>query len=183
MSCFEKAAPLSPDPAANWCKLGDRFLETEDWAVAIACYQRAVKINPRDPVACAGLGMACFKNGDARNAIDSWRHALAIYPGQVPVLNNLAWLLATAADPSMRDGAKAVELATQASQLSGGGNPVILHTLAVAYAAEGNYRQAAATARRALELAAGQQKDALAATLQQEISRYEATLPPGSAPP
>jgi tetratricopeptide (TPR) repeat protein len=183
MSCFEKAAPLSPNPAANWCKLGDRFLETEDWAVAIACYQRAVKINPRDPVACAGLGMACFKNGDARNAIDSWRHALAIYPGQVPVLNNLAWLLATAADPSMRDGAKAVELATQASQLSGGGNPVILHTLAVAYAAEGNYRQAAATARRALELAAGQQKDALAATLQQEISRYEATLPPGSAPP
>jgi tetratricopeptide (TPR) repeat protein len=182
MSCFEKAAPLSPDPAANWCKLGNHFLETEDWAVAIVCYQRAVKINPRNPDACAGLGMACFKNGDARNAIDSWRRALAIYPGQIPVLNNLAWLLATAADPSMRDGVKAVELATQASQLSGGGNPVILHTLAVAYAAEGNYRLAAATARRALELAAGQQKDALAATLQQEISRYETNTPPGSAP-
>jgi tetratricopeptide (TPR) repeat protein len=182
MACFEKAAALGPDPVARWCELGDDFLQKEDLEIAIACYQRAVKLNPRDANAAAGLGMACFKKGEAKEAIASWRHALAIYPGQIPVLNNLAWLLATTSDPSLRNGTEAVALATQASQSSGGGNPVILHTLAVAYAAEGNYSLAAVTARRALELAVGQKKDTLAATLQQEIKLYEANTPPGNAP-
>ena len=182
MACFDKAAALGPDPVAGWRKLGDDFLQKEDWQIAIACYQRAVKINPRDAEAAAGLGMACFKKGEAKEAIASWRHALAIYSGQISVLNNLAWLLATTSDPSLRNGTEAVALATQASQASGGGNPVILHTLAVAYAAEGNYRLAAATARRALQLAVGQKKDTLAATLQQEVKLYEASTPPGNAP-
>jgi len=183
MACFMKATPANPDTDANWVKIGSDFLGMEDWDAAIVCYRQATKINPRDPEASAGLGMAYFKKGEARNAVESWQRALAIYPGQVSVLNNLAWLLATAADASLRDGAKAVALATQASQLSAGANPVILHTLAVAYAAEGNYGLAAATARRALELAAAQKKDALAATLQQEIRLYESNPPPGNAPP
>ena len=181
MACFDQAAALTSDPVANWCKLGDGFLQKENWEVAISCYQRALKINPRHADACASLGLAFFKKGEAREAVDSWRRALAIYPDQVSVLNNLAWLLATTTDTSLRDGPKAVALAKQASQLSGAGNPVILHTLAVAYAAEGSYGLAADTARRALELAVEQKKDALAATLQKEITLYEANTPPRPA--
>ena len=51
--------------------------------------------------------------------------------------------------------------------------------LAVAYAEQANYGPAAATARRALELAAGQKKDALAATLQNEMKLYVANTGPG----
>jgi tetratricopeptide (TPR) repeat protein len=182
MACFDKTTPLSPDPLARWDNLGDNFLEKEDWAAAIACYQHALKINPRSADACASLGMAFFKKGAAREAIDSWQQALAINPGQISVLNNLAWLLATAADTSLRDGAKAVALATQASQLSGGGNPVMLHTLAVAYAQEGSYTLAMDTARRALQLAVEQKKDALAATLQKEIKLYQTNTPPRNPP-
>jgi tetratricopeptide (TPR) repeat protein len=182
MACLDKTAALSPDPLARWRSLGNVFLEKEDWQAAIACYRQAVKINPRSADACADLGMAFYKNGSIKEAIDSWQQALAILPGQLNVLNNLAWLLATASDPSLRDGARAVALAAQASQLSGGGNPAVLHTLAVAYAAEGNYSLAAVTARRALELAAGQKKDTLAATLQQEIKLYEANTLPANAP-
>jgi hypothetical protein len=98
-------------------------------------------------------------------------------PGQFRIQNNLAWLLATASDKSLRDGARAVALATQASQLSGGANPVILHTLAVAYAEEGDYRQATLAARRALELALEARNSALAATLQKELEHYETNLP------
>jgi hypothetical protein len=75
-----------------------------------------------------------------------------------------------------------VALATQASQSDGGGNPVLLHTLATAYAAEGSNGLAAATARRALELAAAQKNDALAAVLQQEIKLYETNLPGRNTP-
>jgi tetratricopeptide (TPR) repeat protein len=182
MSCFEKTVALGADPAAKWCSAGNDFLQKEDLDAAIACYRQAIKINPRTADAWANLGMACYKKGASKEAIDAWQQAVAIVPDQFNLQNNLAWLLATTPDPSLRDGAKAVALATQASQASGGGNAVILHTLAVAYAAAGDYGRAAATARRSLNLAVEQKKDALAATLQREIKLYEANPPPPNAP-
>jgi len=182
MACFVKKAAMTPDPPARWYSFGNDFLLKEDWEEAIMCYRQAAKINPRFADAWAALGMACFKNGQSQEAIDSWQKALEINPGQFHVLNDLAWLLATASDPSLRNAAQSVALAAKAGQLSGGVNPAVLHTLAAAYAAEGNYGLAAATARRALELAAQQKQDTLAAALQQEIKLYEANMPLRNAP-
>ena len=182
MSCFQKTTAMSPDPFSRWFNLGNGFLQQEDWPTAMVCFRQALKINPRSADACANLGMACFKQGDTKEAIDSWQAALAINPDQLYVLNNLARLLATTLDTSLRDGSKAIALATQANQLSGDGNPVILQTLAVTYAQAGNYGQAASTARRALALALAQNQDALAAALQKEIKLYETNAPPPNAP-
>ena len=123
------------------------------------------------------LGAALLAKGDREAAIAQFQKSLEIKPGQIPVQNKLAWLLATTPDASLRNGAKARALAEQASQLSGGGNPMILRTLAAAYAEEGNYSRAAATARRALELAAQQKNDPQAAVLRKEIQLYEANTP------
>jgi hypothetical protein len=54
---------------------------------------------------------------------------------------------------------------------------MLLRTLAAAYAETGRYRDAAATARRALDLAAAQNNDALISKLQKEIKLYEADTP------
>jgi tetratricopeptide (TPR) repeat protein len=183
MARFEEKPGMSPDPVVRWNNFGKDFEQREDWEEAIMCYRQAIKINARSADAFANLGMACLKKGATKQAIDAWQEALAINPGQINVQNNLAWVLATAPDKSLRNGAQAVALATQASQRSGGANPVMLHTLAVAYAEEGGYGLAAATARRALELALAQKNDALAAALQQEIRLYEANPPPRNAPP
>jgi tetratricopeptide (TPR) repeat protein len=121
--------------------------------------------------------VAFFQKGQNREAMDSWQKALSINPGQLFVLNNLAWLLATASNATLRNGAKAIELAEQARQLTGGGDPLILRTLAAAYAEEGSFGLATVTARRGLELATEQKNDALTATLQQDIKLYEARLP------
>ena len=182
MTCFEKKAALSPDLPASWRDFGNDFLLKEDWALAIICYQQAIKINPRYADAWAALGMACSKNGRSRDAIDAWQKSLEINPDQFYVQNDLAWLLATASDPSLRNGAQAVALATKASQWSGGGNPAVLRTLAAAYAEQASYGPAAATARRALELAARQKQDALAATLENEMKLYLANTPLRNAP-
>ena len=182
MSCFEKTTALPADPLAKWYNLGNGFLQKEDWEAAIACYRQAIRINPRSVEACANLGMALLQKGETREAIDSWQQALVINPDQIIVQNNLAWLLATTSDASFRNGAKAVALAARANQLTGDGNPEILHTLGAAYAEDGNYALAAATARHALELAATQKKDALAAMLQKELKLYEAKTPLRNAP-
>jgi tetratricopeptide (TPR) repeat protein len=177
MACFEKITALSPDPVERWFSLGDDFLQHGELEEAIACFRQTLKIRPRFADASANLGLALFQKGEMKEAIAAWQQALEINPAHLYAQNNLAWLLATASDASLRDGAKAVALAEQANQLTGGANPVILHTLAAAYAEAGRYGEASATARRALELAGRQKNDKLGGTLQKEIKLYEAGSP------
>jgi tetratricopeptide (TPR) repeat protein len=53
-----------------------------------------------------------------RQALAGYRAALDFDPKRVPALNNLAWLLATCPDARLRDPARAVELATRATELA-----------------------------------------------------------------
>jgi tetratricopeptide (TPR) repeat protein len=182
MACLEKAASPGADALAGWFNLGGEFLQKSNWQAAIVCYRQAIKFDFRPADACASLAMAYVKKGEIKQAMDSLQQSLEINPDQISVQNNLALLLATTFSPSLRNGAKAVALATRANQLSGGGNPAILHTLAAAYAEQGSYALAAATARRGLELAVEQKQDALAAALQEEIKLYEANSPLRDAP-
>jgi tetratricopeptide (TPR) repeat protein len=177
MACFEKITAMSPDPVERWNGLGNDFLKSGNLDEAIACCRQALSINPRSADACASLGVAFFRKGQDREAMDSWQKALSINPNQISVLNNLAWSLATTTDASLRNSTKAIELAGQAKQLTGGEDPTVLRTLAAAYAEEGSFGLATVTARRGLELATEQKNDALAALMQKEIGLYEARMP------
>src|SRR5208282_920082 len=117
------------------------------------------------------------KNGQIKEAIDAWEQTLEIQPDLNNIRNNLAWLLATTPDASLRNGAKGVALAEEASKLNGGSDAAVLHTLAAAYAEAGRYGDATATARRALVLAVAQDNSGIAAKLQKEIKLYEANTP------
>ena len=75
---------------------------------------------------------ALRKQGKVKEAISEYEQALNIAPEDSAALNNLAWILATSSDASMRDGARAVTLATRAVQVSGGRNPSFVRTLAAA---------------------------------------------------
>ncbi|MGD1085373.1 MAG: tetratricopeptide repeat protein [Verrucomicrobiota bacterium] len=174
LACLDKTPAGTADTVARWCQVGNEFLQEPDFECAVLCFQQAIKIGPRSADAYANLGVAFLNEGEPRAALDAWQKALEINPDQVYVQNNLAWLLATTRDASLRSGAKAVALAQQAEHLSGGGNPAILRTLAAAYAETGNYALASATARRGLDLAVEQKNDTLAATLRKEIQLYEA---------
>jgi tetratricopeptide (TPR) repeat protein len=182
MTCLDKTTIGSPDSPARWFNLGNEFLQERDLECAMVCYRQAIKLNPRLADAYANLGVALSQKGQTKEAMDSWQRALEINPDQVYVQNNLAWLLATTPDAALRNGARAVALAQQASQLSGGGNPAILRTLAAACAEDGSYTLAADTARRALGLAAAQKNEGLVATLQKEIKLYEAGAPVRDVP-
>jgi tetratricopeptide (TPR) repeat protein len=149
---------------------------------AIICYRQAIKASPRSADDYVNLGLAYFQKGQSKEAVDAWEQALALKPDQASVQNNLAWLLATVPEAGLRNGAKAVGLAEQARQLSGGANPVVLQTLAAAYAETGRYGEAAATARRALELAEAQKDGDLAGRLQDQIKLYMAGKPLREAP-
>ena len=182
MSCLQESSALSPDSLTRWRNLGQVLLKNQDCEEAIVCFRQALEIAPHSAEVLADLGMALAQAGDTAEAIDGWQRALEIKPDQANVQNNLAWLLATTPGAALRDGAKAVALAEQARQLSGGGNPLVLRTLAAAYAEAGRYDDAVAMARSALELATEQKSADLTAELPKEIKLYEANTPMRDTP-
>jgi hypothetical protein len=86
-------------------------------------------------------------------------------------------MLATWPAPSVRNGGKAVALAEQANQFSRGKDPLILRTLAAAYAETGRFPEAVLTARQALALAMAQSNPGLTNELQTEIGLYQTNSP------
>ena len=141
---------------------------------AIAHLQQALEIKPDYAEAHNNLGMALAGQGKIAEAVVQWREAVRLQPNQIAFVNHLAWVLATCPEASVRNGAEAVELAQRAVQLSDGREPAVLGTLAAAYAEAGRFPEAVQTARKALELATQQNKQALAESLKAKIPLYEA---------
>jgi tetratricopeptide (TPR) repeat protein len=136
-----------------------------------------LEIKPDFPKADNNLGVVLAGKGLAEEAAAHWRMAIKEDPQYVKAYDNLAWMLATHPTASVRNGAEAVGLALRANQLSGGGNPALLRTLAAAYAESGRFTEAAETARRAMPLAAAQTNTVLMDALRGQIKLYEAGLP------
>jgi tetratricopeptide (TPR) repeat protein len=134
-------------------------------------------IQPNNADCQTVLAIALDEKGQWAEAIQHYEKALEISPQSVSALNNLAWLLAAGSNASLRNGARAIQFAQQADQLSGSTNVLVLRTLAAAYAEAGQFGKAIETAQAAIQLGQSQGDDSLATELQQEIALYELGLP------
>jgi Flp pilus assembly protein TadD len=143
----------------------------------IAQWQKARATQPNDAGFHTGLGNAFLKAELQKVAIAEYEHAARISTHDPVPRNNLAWLLATSSDASIRDGTRAVELAKQAVRLSRGNDPNYLRTLAAAFAESGRFAKAKGTARQALQEAEGRSNSTLANALHDEIALYDLGLP------
>ncbi|MGD0814604.1 MAG: tetratricopeptide repeat protein [Verrucomicrobiota bacterium] len=157
--------------------LGRSLLLKGELDTAIVEFRQALQINPGCAKAQNNLANSLLHKGSIAEAIDHFQHALRIEPADLATQNILAWLLATGPEASLRNGNKAVELAEQANHLAGGKNPLVLYTLAAAYAETGRFSEAVVTAQRGRQLAETQSKPRLAAQLQLEINMFQAGRP------
>src|SRR5207249_10415894 len=96
---------------------------------------------------------------------------------RVDALNNLAWILATNPGDDLRDGPEAVRLAERACELTQRREPVLLGTLAAAYAETGRFTDAVTTAQKAIELAAAAGQKEVADKNRQLLELYRADKP------
>jgi tetratricopeptide (TPR) repeat protein len=175
---YEKAEKLRPDYGDAYFNLGSVLFRQGRIGEAIAQWQKALAIQPNDAGLHTVLGNAFLKRGLQKDAIAEYEHAARISSQDPLARNNLAWLLATSSDASIRDGNRAIELAEQAVQLSGGKDPTYLRTLAAACAESGRFAEAIAAAEQALRIAGTEGKSAaLANALRDEIALYELGLP------
>ena len=172
---YEKALALRPDYFIAHFGLSHALLEKGEIDRAMVHCRAAVSIQPQNSDAQTNLAVVLDQKGRAPEAISHYEKALELSSRSLSAENNLAWLLATNSDASLRNSARALELAQQAEELSGGGNPVVLRTLAAAHANAGQFSRAVEVAQLALSLT--DRQSPLANALQQEIAGYQAGLP------
>jgi len=174
---FQKALQINPNFAEAQNNLANALLQKGNLDEAIAHFEMALQINPDYAEAQNNLANALLQKGNLDQAIAHFEMALQINPDYVEVQKTLAWVLATCPQASLRNGNKAVELAQRANQLTGNGDPVILGTLAAAYAEAGRFPEAVETGQRALQLAQMQPNTTLANILRSQLKLYQAGLP------
>jgi tetratricopeptide (TPR) repeat protein len=172
---FRKALELQPNLAGAHNNLANALLGKGEVDEAIAHFQTALQLQPNLAEAHNNLANALLQKGRLAEAVTHYQAAVAALPGNPHLLNNLAWLLATCPDASVRNGARAVELAQQAVRLSGDSS--MLGTLAAAYAEAGRFPEAIAAAQEVCAKASASGDRALLEQNQRLLELYRRGKP------
>jgi Flp pilus assembly protein TadD len=146
-------------------------------AEAVTHFKILLRIQPLAANTHTDLGIALLGLGKPDEARAHFEKSLSLDGTSVKTLDTLAWLLATCQQDNLRDGRRAVELAQKADQLSESKNPMVIDTLAAAYAEAGHFPEAIQTARRALQRAGPSENTQLADDIRARIRLYEGNHP------
>jgi len=189
ISHFAAAARIRSSKTDRHYNVGSAFIEMNladalarkgESDEAMVHYEQAIKLEPNYADAYYNhtcLGNALLRQGSLKQAIAQYETALVLAPEDPHSRNNIAWVLATSSDGSIRDGAKAIAFAEQAVALSGGREPQFRRTLAAAYAENGRFSEAIAAAQQAAAIANMQGKQRLTNNLAKDLMFYRADRP------
>src|SRR5262249_25815035 len=117
---FREAIRLKKDFANAHADLSVCLVWKGQLDEAIAELQEAIRIEPNSHHFHYNLGIAFRDKGRFAEAVASFREAIRLKADYVVAHSQLAELLATAADPKLRDGTEAVKLAQKAVHLAPG---------------------------------------------------------------
>lgn len=174
---YRAALKINPHHADAHYNLGTVLPQQSKTDEAIEHYQKAIESSPGMVQARNNLAIALTQKGRVEEAASHYEAALKIRPDSMDTCNNLAWLLAASPNEKIRNGPRALELALKAATLTQNNHPLVLHTLAAAYAANARFAEAQETARRAIDLATSQGNQALVTLFQSELATYQSGQP------
>jgi tetratricopeptide (TPR) repeat protein len=172
---LEKLLAEQPDLVEAHAAAGTLYGRTGRLAEAASSFARVVELDPLDVGARFGLAMALILGEEYEQARQQLEEALIAFPGNVPLSHLLARLLATAPDPGVRDGDKAVKLALAAYEE--GGTVDQGETVAMAWAEAGDFEQALAWQRRMLGRIGGGESLERVAEIRHRLALYESEQP------
>lgn len=153
MQHYQQAIHYQPDWMMPYHNLGVARMQQGRIDDAIALFSQAAKMAPTFAQAPYNLAKLLQQKGQTLEAINALREALRRRPDWPRAAHELARLLIAQPAPSPHNINEAIGLAQYASGAKDNGDPAMLYTLAVAYAAAGDWTDAAQTARQALKVA------------------------------
>ena len=181
------------DRAAAWADEGDILLAQgdnkrakKDYDQAMADYAKAIDVNPTWGMLFTNRGLTWQRLGEYQKALDDFNRSIDVEPGYGQAYQAKAWLLATCPDPKFLNGAEALGMAKQAVFIDH--DQSTLDTLAAAMARAGDFVQAAAVQRQAVDIARGPRGEEpapeamlLRLQLYSKKKPYTAPRPPGAS--
>ena len=147
------AVNLKPDDAEANANFANVLRYKNQLDEAIVYYKKAVVLKPDVASFHGSLANTLVETGKIKEAITHFEKSYQLDPSDGLLMNNLAWILATCPEDSVRNGTRAVKLASRAIETLGSQDPTVLGTLAAAYAEAGRLKEAVATEEKALALA------------------------------
>ena len=168
------AVALDESNAPAQLNLGVVLSSAGKFDEGIARLERALALNPENTQIYGNLGEAYAAQGRFGSAVTNFLRALETRPDDLFLLNRAGWLLATSTDPQLRNGPRAVDLASHATRLTNGQDVVSLDTLAAAYAEVGRFADAAATATEAIRLGRLQGRTDILPEIEARLALYQA---------
>ena len=139
---FSKAIQLNPNNSDAYSNRGNLFYEGGEIDKAIKDYNEAIRIDSSNGFYYFNRGLAFNRKHDWGKAKSDYERVIRLNPADSEACNELAWLLATCPDDSIRNGAEAVAIASKACELARWKDWNFLATLATAYAESGDFAQA-----------------------------------------
>jgi len=181
IAAYGEAIRLNPKhaPAHTW--RGKAHLLTGKYPEAVADYTQAIALDPKGQVfKYRNRAEAHWNSGNRAAAVADFRKVLSLCeedcardPKAAGPANRLAWTLATLPAAELRDGRRAVQLATMACQETDFKNFEYLDTLAAASAEAGDFAAAIKWSQQAIERAPEARRPGLI----KELDAYRAGKP------
>jgi len=174
---YRKATEINPNAVETYFNLGLVLTDKGKFDEAIKCFTEVLRLDPNYAQAHYYLGQVLVQEGKVNEAVTHFEEVLRLKPNWLEPMNNLAWLLAASKETAIHNPDKAVGLAKRACELTNYKKPDLLDTLAVAYAAAGNFDKAIETAEKALALCLSSEQDTLKKDIENRLVLYKAGKP------
>jgi tetratricopeptide (TPR) repeat protein len=170
---YQTALKLNPSYGAAYYYLGTEYMQRGMLDEAASNLEKAAEASPAALIFRMKLAMVYGLQGKTAESIPAYQAVLRLNPDSLEALNNLAWILATTPDASLRNGTEAVKLAQHACGLTSWKQTFFIGTLAAAYAEAGDFDNAVKTAQRACDSASAHGQKELLETNQKLMEQYK----------
>jgi tetratricopeptide (TPR) repeat protein len=170
---YTRAIELDPSAPNPYNSRGFAYYKQNNTRAALADYNRALQIDERHYEALINRGDVYADSARFSYAIRDYLAAVEAEPNQARAYLSAAWFRATCPEKQHQSAELALRSARKAIEL-GGESWRSLDVLAAALARAGQFKEAAQTQQRAIQLAADAGVDAETTKLQAlRLSRYE----------
>jgi len=174
---FEQALRLDPEYAQAHNNFGALLYLVGRRTEAADHFRKAIALRPDNLEARTNLAALLAADGAAAEALEQYRAALRIKPDDPKALAGAAWIRATSAEPSLRNGDEAVTFAERAAQATNRRDLGVMDALAAAYAEVGRFADAVEVAESANKQAAAMGLADVAARFSERATLYRQHRP------